>query len=242
MTTPTDNTPNAIITDAMVDSGLLMLGEDPSGEQLAQNMRRLRDLINAWQTQGIKLWLNVDTAVTLVAGQATYSFKPSGDVNMVKPLRVIEGYYLYTTSQTRRPIYVMSWRDYLTLGQAGTIAANRGAITQYFVDKQQSELDVTFWLCPDTNEAANGTAHVLLQTQVTQFTGLTDTMNFPLEWRMALHWGLSDEICTGQPDSIVQRCAQRAMMYKGILEDWDVEDAPTQIQPDPRMNMGGRFR
>jgi len=243
MTTPTDNTPFGVIHDAYRDAKLLQLGDDLSGEQLAEGMRRLRDLINLWQTQGLKLFLLSDTPVTLTAGQAQYSFKPSGDVNMTKPLRVLQGYYLYTATNVRRPIYPMAWEDYLTLGQAGTLAANRGVISQYFVDKQATQLLVTFWLCPDATEAANGTAHVLLQTQVTNPVELDETLAFPPEWRMALRWGLADDICTGQPQAIIDRCAARATSFRQALEDWDVEDAPTRFQPDSRnFQHAGKFR
>jgi len=243
MTTPASNTPYGIIIDAMQDAGLLQDGDDPTPEQLAKYMRRLRDVINICQTGGLKLWLLSDQSVTLVAGQATYSFKPSGDVNMVKPLRALQGYYLYTATNVRRPIWPLSWQEYLTLGQAGTLAANRGTISQYFVNKLATELQVIFWLCPDSTEAANGTAHLLLQTQVTNPVELTETMAFPEEWRMYLHWGLAAEICTGQSQALITRCENKAAAYHAVLEDWNVEDTTTSFQPDSRARANvGNFR
>lgn len=243
MTTPSLNQPYAIITDAMLDAGLLQEGDTPSSEQLARNIGRLRDLINTCQTDGLKLFVNQDITVSLVAGQATYTFLPSGSVDMTKPLRVFQGYYLYTASQVRRPFTVLSWNDYLTLGQAGTLTANRGAINSYFVDKKPDRLSVTFWLCPDDTEADNGAAHLLMQVQIANPISLTETMEFPEEWRMYLRWGLADDICTGQPASIVQRCAMKAEYYRNKLEAWDVEDAPTSFQPDPRAQyVTGGFR
>lgn len=243
MTTPAINTPHAIIFDAMQDAGLLQDGNEPKSDDYAKYMRRLRDIINLEQTQGIKLWLNVDTAVTLTAGTAAYTFKPGGSVDMTKPLRVLQGYYLITENSIRRPITVLSWQEYLTLGQAGVAAANQGTINSYFVNKKATELEVTFWLCPNTAEAANGTAHVLLQVQATNPINLVETMNFPEEWRIFLRWALADDICTGQPPTIMDRCAQRAQVYRQMLEDWDVEDAPTSFQPDSRMQyVTGDFR
>ena len=236
MTTPAINTPNGIICDAMQDAGLLQDGDEPSSEQYAKYSRRLRDVINLWQTQGLKLWLTVDTSVTLVSGQASYALAPAGDVAMTKPLRVLQGYYLDSNS-IRRPLNVLSWDEYLRLGQV----TQTGAINSYFVDKQQSSLVVKFWPTPDAT-AATGTAHVLLQTQATNFTNLTETLNFPDEWRMALRWGLADDICTGQPQTIMDRCAQRALAYRTALEDWDVEDAPTRFTPDPQMLGQRSFR
>lgn len=245
MTTPAINTPNGVICDAYRDAGLTAQGSTPSGEQYVEGMRRLRDVCTFLQTgsPGLKLWLNVDTAVPLTAGTATYTFSPTGSVVMSKPFKVLEGYYLFTATEIRRPLGVMAWRDYLTLGQAGTIAANRGTINSYFVDKQAAALSVTFWLCPDTTEAANGVAHVLLQAQATVPIMLTDTINFPEEWRMALRWGLAADICTGQPETVIQRCEQKAEYYKNALESWDVEDASTSFAPDSQGHeTGGDFR
>ncbi len=60
---------------------------------------------------------------------------------------------------------------------------------------------------------------------------------------MALRWGLADDICTGQPGEIMRRCAERAKAYREALEDWDVEDAATQFQPDPQGGFAhGRFQ
>lgn len=232
MTAPADNTPAAIIEDAMTDAGLLQEGNSPNGEQLAKYSRKLRDLIKVEQTQGLKLWLNVDTSVTLVAGTATYTFGPTGTVVMVKPMRVIDAYYADSTLN-RRPIFSLSRTEYDRLSQI----TQSGQVTQYFVDKQQSLLSVSFWLVPDAT-AATGTVHLVLQGQVISFTNLTETMNFPDEWRMFLHWALADEICTGQPVTIMERCSQKAEMYRRLLEDWDIEDADTRFEPDIRGEQG----
>lgn len=237
MTAPADNTPIAVITDAYLDAGLIQAGQVLDSEQIVSGMRKLTDLINLWQTQGLKLWLNVDTTVTLVASQGTYVLSPTGDVVMAKPLRVLEAWYT-DVNAIRRPLVPLSWNDYSRLSQI----TQTGALNSYFVNKKQTELSVFFWLVPDAT-AATGAAHLLLQTQVTNFIAVNETMNFPVEWRIALRWGLADEICTGQPQAIMDRCQQRALAYRTMLEDWDVEDAPTRITPDARMsNHYGQFR
>lgn len=230
------NTPDRIISTAMREAKLLQTGDAPRSEHYAEFMPRLCDMINHWQTQGLKLWLNFDQPVTLIANQALYTFSPTGNVVMAKPLRVIDGYYLDSASN-RRPLTSIARLEYDRLSNV----TNTGAVNTYFVDKQQTHLDVYFWLTPDAS-AATGIAHVILQQQVTNFTGLTDNMNFPVEWYLALIWGLADEICGGQPTAIMTRCQQRAIMYRTMLEDWDVEDADTTFQPDQRVTMyTGRF-
>lgn len=233
MIAPTDNTPISVIQDAYQDAGLIAEGDSINSEQVVTGLRKLTDLVNLWQTQGIKLWLNVDTTITLVAGTATYTLGPAGSVVMVKPPRVLDAYYR-DANGLRRPLVPMAWADYIRLSQI----TQTGAINSYFVDKQATQLSVFFWLVPDAT-AALGAVHLLLQTQVTNPISVTETMNFPVEWRIALRWGLADEICTGQPQAIMDRCQQRALAYRTALEDWDVEDVSVRFAADTRGHTGG---
>jgi hypothetical protein len=197
-------------------------------------------VVNFEQTQGLKLWVNVDYSITPVVNQGTYLLGPisAGGIGGIdKPLRVIEAYYLDSTG-IRRPLIPLSWDDYVRLSQIN----QSGAVNSYFVNKQQNVLSVFFWLIPDAT-SATGTFHVLLQEQITGPINLVETMNFPIEWRMFLHWALADDMATGQPQSIMDRCQQRAERYREALENWDVEDASTSFAPDSRgLYSGQRFR
>ena len=231
------NTAARAIGEAMEDAGLLPEGATPNGEQYAKGLNKLNDIINLEQTQGLKLFLLQDIAVPLVQGQGTYVLSPTGDVVMTKPLRVIEAYY-QDVNAIRRPLIPLSWNDKIRLSQIN----QQGAINSYFVDKQATYLSVFFWLLPDS-VAITGQAHLLVQTQVTNMISLTEQTAFPQEWFMFLRWALADELATGQPQAIMDRCQARAERYRRMLEDWDVEDAPTQFQPDSRMNYhSGGFR
>lgn len=227
------NTCSRAIRLAMQDAGLLKKGSDPSSEDYAENMGRLNDLANVWQTQGLKLWLNDDVTVPLVANQALYVFGALG----TKPLRVIQGYY-EDSNDVRRPLIPISRDEYVRLSQV----TQTGQLNSYFVDKTRNSMDVYFWLTPDST-AATGAAHLIQQVQQTQVTQLTDLMDFPIEWFMALRWGLAEEISVGQPAQIVQMCQMNAAKYFTVLNDWDVEDPATFFQPDQRIyQQSGNFR
>lgn len=238
MVASVSNTVYGIINDAMFDAGYLQEGDRPNSEQLATYMRRLCDIINIWQTQGLKLFLLEDVAIPLVAGQNIYELRPLGDVNMTKPLRGLQGYVL-TTSNIRRPLIIISWDDWLRLSQ---VTGNNGAINSFFVNKLATSLNIYVWNTPDAQEATNS-LHILLQVQALNPINLEENVSFPQEWRIALRWGLADDISTGQPQAIMDRCAERAQFYREMLENWDVEDATTQFTPDSRMVSSiGRFR
>lgn len=223
----------------MQDAGLLADGDNPNSDQLAQYQNRLNDLVNFWGTQGLKLWTYLDQSITLTAGTNEYYLGPGGSIITAKPLRAIQGYYL-DSNANRRPIYPISWDEWMRLSQV----TQQGEISQFFVNKQRENLIVTFWLTPDSNAATNGTAHLLIPRQINNSISLTEDIDFPQEWFMALRWGLADEICTGQPQAIMDRCSQRAIAFRTAVEDWDVEDTETRFAPDSqRMNLGNsRFR
>lgn len=232
------NDAQRLIDMAHYDAGLIQQGEVANSDQRADGLNRLNDMINLWQTQGLKLWLQTDLAVSLVAGQATYNLGPSGHVVMTKPTRVLDNGYYLDTSNVKRPISLISRDEYMRLPNV----SEQGAITSYFVDKQATQLAVSFWLVPNATEAL-GTAHLLIQQQAQNFTAVSETVVFPAEWFIALRWGLADELCTGQPQAIMDRCANRAQSYRVALEDWDVEDASTRFAPDTRAGFrSGAFR
>ena len=231
-------TAERIIVFAYSDAGIVQEGDTPNSEQMARGMERLNDVINFLQTQGLKLWTMLDQSVNLVESQQVYTLFPGGDVNITKPLRILQGYVL-TTDDVKRPIYPLSWDEWIRLSQT----TQEGAISQFFVNKLYDRLTVSFWLVPDATEATN-TGHLLIEQQITNFSGLTETMMFPQEWFLTLRWNLAEDLATGQPDSIVQRCEQRAERYRVMLENWDVEDASTSFAPDQRMSAAymGSFR
>ena len=223
------NSADRIITYAMRDAGLLQEGDSPSTLQYNNYINNLNDILNFLQTQGCKLWLQYDEPIPLVAAQTTYTMKLGGNVNIIKPLRVLQGYYL-DSNGVKRPLTPLSRDEYSRLSQT----TQQGSINSYFVDKQRDQLAVSFWLTPDTS-AATGTAHLIIQNQVGNISAITDTMDFPQEWFLALRWGLADDICTGQPQAIMDRCMAKATAYREALEAWDVEDASTYFQPDQQM-------
>ncbi len=240
MTTPATNyTGYSIICDAMSDAKLLSSGDSPDSEMVARYLRKLNNGVNYFQTQGIKLFLLSDYALALVAGTNLYTLGPTGTVAMTKPTQVYDQYYLYSAANgaNRRPVGRLARKDWDAL----STASQQGPITSIFVDPQQNTLNINTWLTPDANEAS-GTLHLVLRNQVQNFVGVTDVMNFPIEWALALEWWLANEISGGQPPLVQQKCAQMAALYEEALLNWDTEqDTSLVLQPSQQMLAPSRF-
>lgn len=241
----TNDTAYAIIQDACWDACKVPDGEDPNSELIAKCTRRLNQIIRATVAETAELWLWVDTAITLTAGQGVYILGPAsagGNVSnvLIKPAQIRDQYYLYGAAQgaTRRPVFRIPRIDWDYLSTTN----QQGPITQIFVDPQQLVLKVNCWLVPDTNEAL-GTLQLVLLQQMADFISITDQMVFPIEWAAYLHWALASEISMGQPQAVIDRCDMWRGYYKQILSDWDAEqETSITLQPDQRINMPSRFR
>lgn len=232
------NTPWQVICDAFFEAGKTGLGEVPSGEELAYGMRRLNNLMNLRQAQGLRLWLQFDLAVTLVALQNLYTMGSTGSIIMARPTRIIEGYY-QDINLVNRPLLVLSRNEWDTLSTFGTNSP--GSVNSYFVDKQINTMNIYFWLTPDA-QAATGKAHIIIQQQQPNVVGLTDQLIFGPEWFLYLVWELAYEFSQGQPLAVQQRCQAMADKYREIVDGWDVEDASTFFQTDQRMSyQSGKF-
>lgn len=237
MTLPVNfNTPDRIMKLAGKDAGLLQEGDEPSSEQTVDWLGRLIDIINFEQTQGLKLFLLKIVTVPLVANKSTYTLMVGGDVNINKPLRIISAYYK-DINNNQRPLIALSWDEYTRL--SNTVTASD--VNSYFVDKQAYQLNLSIWNTPNAFVAANGSVYALTQTQVDTPVATTDTLMFPMEWFIFLRWALASDICSGQPQAIMDRCTAFAEKYRMALDDWDVEDASTMMTPDSRdSNIFGR--
>jgi len=239
MTVAVYNSVDRIIRMAMFDAGLIEEGADPTSDQLGNYLQRLMDLIQVWQLEGCKLHLIQDILLPLVLNQYIYTVGVGGSINMPKPLRLEDAYFTDSKGGVRN-IDVITRNEWDRLPPP----QNNGTVTQIFEDRQISPLRFYLWNKPGAQDVA-GSFHLVLRTIAGAGTfNTTDaiTNNFPIEWAMALRWGLAMDICTGQPDSIVARCEKMATYYKTLLENYDVEQGGITFQPDSTQGVGFRSR
>ncbi len=229
----------SLLQGAYLEAMLIEEGQELNGEQLANGMNKLNALANHLQVKGLRLWTQVDYPITLVAGQSLYPL--TGLYG--KPLRIPRdlGYMLFTagTPTSKTPIITLSQQEWVLLNQAGT----QGMVTQIYVDKQATALNVNTYLIPDAYTAASYVLHVVYQAMMTPAMQITDQTQFPTEWYQGLRWLLAQQLCQGQPAPVIARIDAMAAMYEGDLNGWDVEDAQVFFVPDNRgLYWGSRFQ
>ena len=231
-------TPQRLITMALRDAGKIARDQTPDSEWFLEGMQRLADLLYFQQTQGLKLWLLQDITVPIVSGTQTYTFGPSGMTVMNKPFRVDFGYATTGTNQNRREITPISYNDWARLSNT----TQEGLVTQYFVDKQLTNLSVKLWLIPNDEQVSDGEVHLVMRTKANHLETLTETMTFPPELYLALRWALASEFASGSPVTVQQRCMTLSERYLEALNDFDIEDVPVQFQVERGQTSSGGFR
>lgn len=224
-----------VIQKAYQNAGKIQRGGFPSTGQLADGLSTLQDIVAYEGTRGLKLWLETEVPITLMAGKQSYSFMPGGDISQIKPYRVKEASYVDSGGAVR-PLTPVSREEWTML----TNRQSQGAINQYFVEKLFDRMNVYFWYIPDA-PTAQGKVLIVLANQAQSPVLFASDTRFPPEWALFLQWRLAQELATGMSQETVTRCDQMTGMYREQLEGFDVEEAPTYFTVDTQGRMGSSF-
>lgn len=107
-----------LITDALLDLGVLADEETPTASQAVGGLRKLNNMIDAWSIENLLLFSAQSFTIPMVAGQGVYTIGPGGDVDVDRPLNVTSAYVRDTslpiTQQMDVPLYLYNnqeWQD-----------------------------------------------------------------------------------------------------------------------------------
>jgi hypothetical protein len=181
-------TVNDLIVLALIDSGILGVGQIAQAEDVNNALIRLNYMTAQWNR---KRWLvyNLTDVSVVTTGQEAYTIGPNGDFDTPRPDRLEDGCYLRQLAyagvqQIDYPLQVLpSHEDYnrIRLKTMGTWPAI------VFYDSNWPTGTIYAWPVPSANLYE---LHILVKHQITQFTGLTEEINLPPEYEAALLYNL----------------------------------------------------
>ncbi len=88
---PTATTAIDLITDALIEIGVLGAGQTPAAEDAALGLRYLNRLVQKWSNTPLMMPVVTQVSVSLT-GAASYTIGPTGDVVTTRPLSVVDAY------------------------------------------------------------------------------------------------------------------------------------------------------
>lgn len=200
-----------LITDVLLDMGVLADQETPTASQSVGALVKLNDLIESWNIDPQKIYGATQSIIPFVANKATYTIGPSGDLNIVRPNGIFAAFVRNTTAtpsqQQDIPITILTdqqWADIPVKGMQGTFPyavwfnMTYPLITAYVTPiPTGSNYSLVIW---DGND--NGTL------------ALNTVLDLPPGYKRAMKYGLFVELAAGYQIQVPQSIASLAVTSK----------------------------
>lgn len=151
-----------MVTNAMIELGILSSGGTPSASELEDSLTRLNSMLKSWQLQGVDLWREDDRSVTITANTTP--------TTLATDIRQVFGARLVTTSFER---VLGRWErsEYLSL----PVKTAPGDPTIFYTSRQRDALNLYVWPVP----TANATIKIDCERIVDTVTAGSDEVDVP---------------------------------------------------------------
>jgi hypothetical protein len=185
-----------IITDALIDLGVLEPGDALSAQDAALGLRHLNRFIGSLKTQRLSFPFLDREVFTVIADQGTYTIGPGGDFDTIRPQNIVGAGWLApttgaTTGQLEVPVRVLTDREWESISLKDLTNAQWTAV--HYSPTYAGGLG-TIRLWPIPNTALNEL--VLYRGDVVQgFANLTTFYDFPPGYAELLQFNLEKRLC-----------------------------------------------
>lgn len=156
-----------IVTDALLDIGVGVIGGAPESEDMAIGIRHLNRLMKSWQGLGYMQFLHARQTITLTTA-ASYTMSP------VRPLKILTANLKRGGIET--PMFEMMRSEYDELPQK----TSTGLPTQFYYDKQKEA--ALFYVWPVLSTAAGETIEITYEREFEDIADENDTIDIPAEF------------------------------------------------------------
>jgi hypothetical protein len=218
-----------LLTDAMVDLGILDAAESPSAAQVTVGMRKFNNLL--FQLKGPKAhylpsergWTRETASMTPSASTAAYLLKPSGgQCNIQIPTEIITVLLRNTATSSDTVLSPMTHDEYRALPNK----SQTGTPTRWFYEKHLA--DGTLYVdCLASSTIVSGyTFQITYRQPLEVVTTGAETLDLPNEWNRALTWNLAKELGTSYTvdNETWQRVVAMAAESLGISNNHELEN------------------
>lgn len=171
-----------IITDALQDLSIYGPGETVSADDAQKCLRTLNKMLSQWQAQKLYVPGLQDVSFS-PTGAVSYAIGPSATINVTLPVQIDSAFY--RLNNIDYPVTVItSFEDYSNI----TLKTIAGTIPNaIFYERSYPQGTIYIW--PQTSA---GEIHLITRDVLTQYTFLTDDINVPAEYALAMQLSLEE--------------------------------------------------
>lgn len=225
-----------LLTDALVDLGVLDVDESPSANQTTIGMRKFNNLL--FQLKGPKThflpsekgWTREVVSATPSASKAAYSIKPSGgDITAQIPTEIIAVILRKTSDSTDMLLKEITQAEYLAIPKKVAV----GTPTKWFYEKRLDQGTLYVDCYSSATVVAGYTFQITYRQPLEVVTSGGQTMDIPDVWNRAFEWCLAKELGPSftVDDKTWSRVVGMASESLGIANTHEIENPVAFYQP-----------
>lgn len=192
-------TRDQIIKGALRLVGALSQGEEPTADQVTEASEALNMLVKAWESDSMPLWGLEEHTIDLVTGVNTYKIGTGQDIDIPKPLRILQAWNSNNNIDT--PMRLLTKQEYNMLGNKIT----QGVPIQFYYDVQRDYGKLKLFPTPSAIAEDSYTVSFVYQRPFEDFDSATNTADFPQEWIEAIKYGLAVRLSAEYGLTVEQR-------------------------------------
>jgi hypothetical protein len=183
-------TARQLITDSLRLIGALASAEDPTDAELADGIRVLNQMVEAWGLRRRNLYVNLTQSVPVPAMTATLTVGPTGGFIGVRPIQIDPATCLYDpAADINIPIGLINEAQFRSISTPNT-TSSYAQVLWYSPNVPNGVL--SFWPIPTTLT----TLRLVSQAQLTQFADFDTEYEFPPGYYRALRYNLAVDLAT----------------------------------------------
>lgn len=220
-----------LIQEALYAAGIVPPGGNPTVTQLNRGLNNLNLMMSNFIGYGIDTWARSTHTITCVNGQASYSIGPSGDVNVSRPITVINAYRRNVTTGIDVPMTEYSKQEYFNIPNK----TQSGIPTQFYFDQEFPKGNLYVWPVPSTTDLPLS-IYIDVHSPFT-VASLSDDPDLPDEWQEAVVRNLAVRLAMEFQKPVTPEMAALARETLDVAKGLDFEEASLKIRPDYRSRM-----
>ncbi len=196
-----------IVKGAMRLVGALEAGSTPSGEDGADALTALNDLLEQWSLGRLTVFQVLNETFTWPSGQASRTIGSGGDFSTTRPTRLEEGCFARDSAGFDWPLKVLDSEGYQGIALKSQSGGSTPGWIFYSAEMPLGKLYI--WPVP----AAAMTVNLSSLKQLTAFAGLSTTVVLPPGYVRALKYGLAVAMAPewrgrAAPDTVQQQAIE----------------------------------
>lgn len=105
-----------LITGALLDLGVLAEGETPTAAQAVSALRKLNNMVDAWNIESLMIFGTTENIFPLVSNDGIYTLGTGGNFNIPRPTKILNCYVqdasLPASQKYDFPLYIYNNKEY----------------------------------------------------------------------------------------------------------------------------------